>query len=198
MVYRYDVIVIGCGAAGISAAVYLSRAKLKVLVLGKKNESQMNEAGTIENYFGVEIVSDGKKILDIEYKKAKKYGSEFVDCNVNNVKKLKDNYEVCCEGQSYYSRYLIIASGVVIPKILVKNLGLSMNGKVLFVDRDNKTNVEKVYACGNCCSMNKQLAHAVGDGCNAAIDVIRKELKKDLYVDYSVLDDNLNNRRKGG
>ncbi|PIN91540.1 hypothetical protein COU57_00125 [Candidatus Pacearchaeota archaeon CG10_big_fil_rev_8_21_14_0_10_32_14] len=189
MVYRYDVIVVGCGAAGISAAVYLSRAKIKTLVVGKKDESQMNEAGTIENYFGLEKVSYGKKILNVEYKKAKKYGSEFKECKVDNVKKVSDYYEIHCDSNmTYYSRYVIIATGVVIPQTIVKSLNLKLDGKIFLVDRKNATTTEKVYAVGNCCSMNKQLAHAVGDGCNAAIDIIRKELKKDLYVDYSVLE----------
>ncbi len=199
MPYKYDVVIVGCGAAGISAAVYLSRAKLKVLVIGKKDESQMNEAGTIENYFGVEKVSDGKKILEIEYKKAKKFGSEFDECLVDNVKKINDNFEVHTDrNMTYYSRYIIIATGIVLPLSIIKSLELEKNGKVLKVDRNNKTNQERVYACGNCCSANKQLAHAVGDGCNAGIDIIRKEFKKDLYVDYSILGSDLNEERKSG
>ena len=49
---QYEAIVIGCGPAGLSSAIYLGRAQVKTLVIGKKKQSQVIKAHLIENYFG--------------------------------------------------------------------------------------------------------------------------------------------------
>lgn len=48
----YDVIIIGKGPAGISAALYVKRANLSVLVIGKDNGA-LEKAKTVENYYGI-------------------------------------------------------------------------------------------------------------------------------------------------
>ena len=48
----YDIIIVGNGPAGLSAALYTSRAKLQTLVIGKDNGA-LTKADKIENYFGM-------------------------------------------------------------------------------------------------------------------------------------------------
>ncbi|MEM4266625.1 MAG: FAD-dependent oxidoreductase, partial [Candidatus Nanoarchaeia archaeon] len=48
----YDVIIAGAGPAGISAAIYTARAKLKTLVIGRILQSKLAISHTIHNYFG--------------------------------------------------------------------------------------------------------------------------------------------------
>lgn len=48
----YDVIIVGNGPAGLSAALYTSRANLKTLVIGK-DDGALTKADRIENYFGM-------------------------------------------------------------------------------------------------------------------------------------------------
>ena len=48
----YDVIIIGKGPAGISASLYIKRANLKILVIGK-DTGALEKAKTIENYYGI-------------------------------------------------------------------------------------------------------------------------------------------------
>ena len=55
----YDVIIIGKGPAGISASLYIKRANLSVMVIGK-SIGALEKAKTIENYYG--ITATGKEI----------------------------------------------------------------------------------------------------------------------------------------
>ena len=48
----YDILIIGAGPAGLSAAIYGARANLKIMVLGKDGGA-LQKAEKIENYFGV-------------------------------------------------------------------------------------------------------------------------------------------------
>ena len=57
----YDVIIIGKGPAGISASLYIKRANLKVVVIGK-DEGALKKAQKVENYYG--IIESGEKILE--------------------------------------------------------------------------------------------------------------------------------------
>ena len=49
----YDLIIIGAGPAGLSAAIYAARKKIKVLVLAGNTASQTTEAHQVENYLGI-------------------------------------------------------------------------------------------------------------------------------------------------
>ena len=57
---KYDVIIIGAGPAGVSAAIYLKRFNREVLVIGNNNSS-LHLASSIDNYYGVEAMS-GKEL----------------------------------------------------------------------------------------------------------------------------------------
>ena len=74
----YDVIIIGGGPAGLTAAIYLTRAKYKVLVLEKENfGGQITITHEVVNYPGVDVCS-GKELTDIMYRQAEYFGAEFL------------------------------------------------------------------------------------------------------------------------
>ena len=58
----YDSIIIGSGPAGITASLYMIRAGLKVLIISK-NQSALNKAEKIENYYGFESIGWKKSRL---------------------------------------------------------------------------------------------------------------------------------------
>ena len=60
MIMLYDVIVFGKGPAGMSCAIYTTRANMKTLVLGKTN-SMLLKADKVENYYGFENPIGGKE-----------------------------------------------------------------------------------------------------------------------------------------
>ena len=74
----YDVIIVGGGPAGLSAAIYMARAKYKVLVMEKeKFGGQITITSEIVNYPGVEKTS-GKALTRSMKKQAEDFGAEFI------------------------------------------------------------------------------------------------------------------------
>ena len=64
----YDVVIIGSGPAGISAAIYLKRAKKNVIIVSK-HKSALQKAEKIENYYGIESIS-GSELYNTGIKQA--------------------------------------------------------------------------------------------------------------------------------
>lgn len=74
----YDVIIIGGGPAGLTAAIYLTRAKYRVLLLEKEQfGGQITISHEVVNYPGVGVCS-GKELTDTMYRQAEYFGTEFL------------------------------------------------------------------------------------------------------------------------
>ena len=72
----YDVIIVGNGPAGLSAALYTSRANLQTLVIGKDNGA-LTKADKIENYFGMAEPISGCELVENTKRQAKTLGAEL-------------------------------------------------------------------------------------------------------------------------
>ena len=60
----HDTIIIGIGPAGLSAAIYCSRAGLKTILIGEREKSSLWKANAVENYFGIASPEKGTKLLE--------------------------------------------------------------------------------------------------------------------------------------
>lgn len=117
----YDVIIIGKGPAGISAALYTVRANLKTLIIGK-NDSALRKAEKIENYYGFADVIRGEDLLKNGEKQALRLGTEILNDEVIAAEK-NDFFEVSTPNGHYTSRALILATGQPVKKVDIENLG---------------------------------------------------------------------------
>jgi thioredoxin reductase (NADPH) len=110
---RYDCIIIGAGPAGLGAALYTSRDRLKTLVLEKLVPGgQINTTDRIENYPGIERI-DGPGLIERMQKQATDFGAEIkTSSEVTALKKLQDaNIEVSCDKDKFITRTVILAPG---------------------------------------------------------------------------------------
>lgn len=89
----YDAIIVGGGPAGLSAAIYLARAKFSVLVIEKeKIGGQITITSEVVNYPGI-LKTSGKELTDQMYQQARNFGAEFLIADVTNLD-LKETIKV--------------------------------------------------------------------------------------------------------
>ena len=116
----YDLIIIGAGPAGISAALYAARQKLNFLVLTKDIGGLANFVPELKTYLGIyyvhgyELVNKFREHLK-EFKVPVKEGVE-----VSQIKKLKKGFLVKANGGNYTTKSVIVASGRRFKKLGVK------------------------------------------------------------------------------
>lgn len=117
----YDVIIIGMGMAGLSAAVFTARANLKTLVIGNPKESQLAYAQVVGNYLGTDAKS-GMEILEMSKEQVEKYGAKTLVGEVVHLRKSDDNTFVVKTSnmEGFKAKTLIIASGVVFRQAGIK------------------------------------------------------------------------------
>ncbi len=108
----YDVIIIGGGPAGLSAAQYTSRAKMKTVVLDKSaSTGALAYASVIENYPGLASAISGKDLLDLFRRQALAFGAEYVETQVIGVYLGGEVKEVFTMDKTYHGKTVIIATG---------------------------------------------------------------------------------------
>ena len=106
----YDIIVIGCGPAGMTAAIYALRAGKKVLIIEKENiGGQISSSPLVENYPGYIGIS-GAELTGNMYDQVINLGGDIELEEVTSLKggKIK---EVICENTSFKAKSVIIATG---------------------------------------------------------------------------------------
>ena len=305
MAETYDLIIIGSGPAGLTAAIYAARAKLKTIVIGKLEDSGLHYSSGVENYPPFVTPIAGQQWLKQAVMQAKKYGAEVFSDKVVNLVMQGSNFKIKTDsGKDFEGKTIIIATGkspsyagitnerellgkgvhlcvacdgyfyknkkVAIigntnyageeaaellahtkditiisngqewklsnemKSFLEKNgvkfseevitefegagvlqdlvtidgnklkfdgvfeaigyanalsfankLGLQMNGEEIVIDRDGKTFLDNVYAAGFATGGNNQIPKSIGEGCNAAIAIIKKLKNVDIYLDQT-------------
>ncbi|BFI73121.1 thioredoxin-disulfide reductase [Nanoarchaeota archaeon] len=109
---EWDVIIIGGGPAGYSAALYCGRYRLKTLVITKDIGGTLAEAEIVDDYPGIENIK-GSELGMIFKKHAEKYGIKTLLETVTRIEKLQDErFRVITSlGKEFFAKTVIIATG---------------------------------------------------------------------------------------
>ena len=111
MAKRYDVIIIGAGPAGMTAALYASRANLSVLLLDRGiYGGQMNNTAAIENYPGFKSIL-GPDLAKDMYESATQFGAEYAYGSVESVEDQGDLKIVKTDSDTFETKALVIGTG---------------------------------------------------------------------------------------
>src|SRR5919197_1212339 len=107
-----NVIIIGSGCAGNTAALYTARAKLQPLVVGGHEPGgQLSLTTLVENYPGFPDGINGPDLVENMKKQAEKFGAEYVSGSVVEADLSRRPFRLNIEGETVETKTLIIASG---------------------------------------------------------------------------------------
>lgn len=166
----YDLIIIGAGSAGLSAAIYAARRELKTLVLSKDVGGQANLAHIVENYPGVENLT-GPQLLQVFYKQAQSFGVEFAFGEVKQIEKIGEGFAIKTLNNQFEAKALILAFGLT-------HRHLNVPGEIELTGKG-------VSYCANCDGpFFKEKTVAVVGGGNSALDAAEylSKLTKKVYL----------------
>lgn len=153
----YDLIIIGGGPAGLTAAIYAARRAVKSLVLVKELGGQAVYASKVENFPGLDSIS-GYELMEKMKSQAEHLGADVKCAETTEIKKENDVFCVRDkEGNFYESRSLILSFGAVPKKLGLPN--------------EDKFKGNGISYCATCdAPFYKNKFVAVVGGGNAALD----------------------------
>lgn len=123
----FDTIVIGSGPAGLTAAIYASRGKLKTLVIaGEEPGGQLTLTTDVEDFPGFPEVIQGPELMTRMKKQAQRLGADFVDGNVTSVDFSSNPFKIATNSGSFSGKTIVLATGAS-----AKWLGLPSEQKLI-------------------------------------------------------------------
>jgi thioredoxin reductase (NADPH) len=149
----YDVIIIGSGPAGYTAAIYAARSSLTVLMFqGYQVGGQLMLTSDVENYPGFEEGILGPPMMEKFEAQARRFGTEMIPEDVTAIDFSKRPFTVTTDSGDYYGRTIIIATGA--------------SAKWLGLPSEQRLQGRGVSACATCDGFffkNKEVA-VIGGG----------------------------------
>ena len=172
------VIVIGDGPGGLSAALFLAKNKVDVMVFGD-DKSAMHYA-YLKNYLGLPEIA-GSEFQKTARAQVVALGARVREDRIDEIGGAAGRFNVTTEnGEKLIAKYLVLSEGKG-PR-LAKTLGLEFDeAKGIATDKNAHTSVEGVYVVGRSARPGRsQAIISAGDGAAAAIDILSREAGHDV------------------
>jgi len=178
-----DVTIVGCGPAGLQAAIHSSRKKARTIVVGHPEKSAIY-GHEVENYFGIRLIN-GDELVDAGVNQAEEFGVEVLREDVVKLEKMETGFRLLTDHDTeVMTKTLILAPGISRAK-------LGVEGEKDFYGRG-------VSYCAQCdCNFFKgRTVAVVGDESEAALSALLMEnyaskvywITGDLQVAKTLLD----------
>ena len=109
---EYDIIIIGSGPAGLTAAIYAGRSLVKTLVIGGRlSGGQLMLTSGVENFPGFSDGVQGQELMQAIRKQAERFGAEILEDDVESVDFARKPLKVTAGGNEYAANAVIVATG---------------------------------------------------------------------------------------
>jgi len=166
----YDIIIVGAGPAGLTAAIYAARREMKTLVIGKEVGGQMILASEIENYPGFKSISSFDLVMKTQ-EQVKALGVDIKTAEIKKIEKNENGFTLYTTKEEYQAKTVVMALGLSPRR-------LAITGEETFANKG-------VSYCANCDGpffKGKDIA-VIGGG-NAALDAaeVLSKIGKQVYL----------------
>ncbi len=123
----HEVVILGSGPAGYTAALYAARANLKPLVIaGYQPGGQLTITTEVENYPGFREAIMGPELMERMKDQVLRFGAEIVSAAVERVDFSRRPFEIVADGQTHVAKSVIVATGAS-----ARLLGIESEGKLM-------------------------------------------------------------------
>ncbi len=175
----YDLIIIGAGPSGMTAAVYAARKKMDFIIISQDIGGQAAWSGDVENYTGYQLISGPELALKFQ-EHIKSFAVEvLMPENVIRIKKQDDIIKVVTKRQEHQSRSIIVATGK-------RSRQLNVEGELEFKNKG----LTYCATCDGPLFSDKHVA-VIGGG-NSALDAVLQLMKISPQVYLITRDMHLN------
>ena len=206
----YDVVVIGSGIAGMTAAIYLKRGGLNVLVIEENAPGgQLNKINSIENYPGF-VKTDGPTLAAELFNQVRNLNIEYLFDKVDNVDLNCNDKKIVTGGTIIYCKYVVIATGRISRKLFDNDeryvgKGISYcalcdgnlykNKNVIVVGGGNSALEEALYLSNICKNVTVLIRNNKFVGEQTLIDSVENKKNINCMYNSSISEYNIENNR---
>ena len=169
---KYDLVIVGAGPAGLTAAVYAARYKLNTLVIGQLAGGMAAEAYEICNFPSYEKIL-GFELTQKMVKQVKELGVKIVPREVKKISGKDGNFSVETSKETYSAKKIILATGGKRRK--------------LNVEREEELTGKGIHYCATCDApfyKNKTVAVVGGSDAALTASLLLSKFAKKVYIIY--------------
>lgn len=181
-----DVLIVGGGVAGLSAAIFTARADMSTRIISS-GESILNRNAHLENYPGFPAGINPRLLLELMRAQARRAGVWFIDGNAESVERTDEGFDVTCDdGETYDATYLVAASWSDPAYLDGLDLPLIDRGSKQFIGTDDcgRTEIPGLYAAGRLAEQHHQAIVAAGHGAQVGLTLV-EDSDVDFYHDWT-------------
>jgi thioredoxin reductase len=186
----YDLVIVGGGPAGASAAIFASHAGLQTAVLDA--DKGMTRRAMIHNHLGFPDGITGPDLVDRGQEQALRAGAEWVKADVSSLERRDDGFVLTTDdGRTFETREILLTIGANMD--LARQAGLKIHSgteprirEVVAVDAAGRSSVPGVWAAGTAAGVSVHTIVTAGDGARVAVNIISGQ-QGQRYVWHDVL-----------
>lgn len=186
----YDLVIVGGGPAGASAATFAGHAGLQTVVLDA--DKGMTRRAMIYNHLGFPDGITGPDLVDRGQEQAVRAGAEWVKADVSSLERRDDGFVLTADdGRTFEAREVLLTIGANID--LARQAGLAIRPateprirEVVAVDAEGRSSVPGIWAAGTAAGVSVHTIVTAGDGARVALNIISGR-QGQRYVWHDVL-----------